>query len=62
MGKFESMAVETFDSSEGLRDRLYLNVGEDSGLTTIDVSGAVERPVRSSFVVCMMLLTQLLKP
>ena len=24
---------------KGLRDRLYLNVGEDSGLTTIDVSG-----------------------
>ena len=39
MGKFESMTVETFDSAEGLRDRLYLNVGEDSGLTTIDVSG-----------------------
>jgi len=39
MGKFESMTVETFDSAEGLRDRLYLNVGENSGLTTIDVSG-----------------------
>ena len=39
LGKFESMTVETFDSAEGLRDRLYLNVGEDSGLTTIDVSG-----------------------
>ena len=33
------MFVETFDSPEGLRDRLYLNVGEDSGLITIDVCG-----------------------
>ena len=45
MGKFESMTVETFDSAEGLRDRLYLNVGEDSGLTTIDVSGGGGAPV-----------------
>tara|TARA_B100000963_G_scaffold255932_1_gene224532 strand:- start:310 stop:1911 length:1602 start_codon:yes stop_codon:yes gene_type:complete len=39
LGTFESMIVETFDSEEGLRDRLYLNVGNDSGLTTIDVCG-----------------------
>ncbi len=39
LGKFESMIVETFDSEEGFRDRLYLHVGDDSGLTTIDVSG-----------------------
>ena len=39
MGRFESMFVETYDSPEGLRDRLYLNVGEDSGLITIDVCG-----------------------
>ena len=39
LGKFESMRVETFDSAEGLRDRLYLHVGDESGLTTIDVCG-----------------------
>ncbi len=39
LGEFESMLVETFDSSEGLRDRIYLHVGENSGLITIDVCG-----------------------
>ena len=39
LGEFELMMVETLDSAEGLRDRLYLEVGENSGLTTIDVYG-----------------------
>lgn len=39
LGNFESMVVETFDSAEGLRDRMYLHVGETSGLTTLDVCG-----------------------
>ena len=40
LGSYESMAVESYDSDEGRRDRLYLNVGASSGLTTIDVCGA----------------------
>ena len=40
LGEFQSMNVETFDSAEGLRDRVYLHVGQDSGLTTIDVCGS----------------------
>ena len=40
LGSFESMVVESYDSDEGRRDRLYLNVGASSGLTTIDVCGA----------------------
>ena len=39
LGNFESMRVDSLDSSEGLRDRLYLHVGDASGLTTIDVCG-----------------------
>ena len=40
LGSFESMVVESYDSDEGRRDRLYLNAGAASGLTTIDVCGA----------------------
>jgi len=39
LGTFDSMEVESFDGNEGRRDRLYLHVGDESGLMTIDVCG-----------------------
>ena len=39
MGSFENMWVEAIDTDEGVTDRLYLDAGKKSGLTTIDVCG-----------------------
>ena len=39
LGTFQSMNLESLDSDDGRMNRLYLDVGKKSGLTTIDVCG-----------------------
>ena len=40
LGEFTSLKVESHDGDEGRRDRIFLDGGENSGLSTIDVGGA----------------------
>ena len=39
LGSFESLTVSRIDDSDEPRDRVYLEVGKSSGLSTIDVGG-----------------------
>ena len=40
LGEFTALKVESHDGDEGRRDRIFLDGGENSGLSTIDVGGA----------------------
>ena len=40
LGEFTSLKVESHDGDEGRRDRIFLDGGENSGISTIDVGGA----------------------
>lgn len=39
LGRFESMAVETFEGDDARRERLHLDFGPNAGLATVDVGG-----------------------
>ncbi len=41
LGVFDSLTVSKIDDTEEPRDRIYLEVGKSSGLSTIDVGGGV---------------------
>ena len=50
LGEFTSLKVESHDGDEGRRARIFLDGGENSGLSTIDVGGAVEALLVEEFI------------
>ena len=65
LGMFESLSVTKIDDVDEPRDRIYLEVGKSSGLSTIDVGGGgalLARKLYEAFTMLYVLYQPLFKP